>query len=379
MCILAATLPLLLLFVLKSRLNIILFLLLIRKQRVCDVLCHAARIYQAITMPLPDPITRRLWMRVRSKDWWDNVGLHHFTDEEWKENFRMTQQSFMALCSVVEWYMAPDEVTVRAPIPMRVTMELYKLGSCAEYHVISNQFGVHKSTVKKFVYMFCKVPNEEEALEIARNFQEMHNIPQIMGLIDGTHIPIFPLSDGYKDFLNRKGWPSYALQAFVDHKSCFWSISCKMPGSAHDANVLRQSDLFQRSHLLPKGVKNIEGQDIRLLIESFNAYLSSLRVGVENTFGILKSRWKVLLKRSDFHFSFTPTVIANCCALHNFCQTEKDNANSRWLEEACDLNVLYLQPSQPVNTGYNASGNNARIALTTYMSTHFPLLTGHFY
>lgn len=26
----------------------------------------------------------------------------------------------------------------------------------------------------------------------------------------------------------------------------FWSISCKMPGSAHDANVLRQSDLFQR-------------------------------------------------------------------------------------------------------------------------------------
>lgn len=32
----------------------------------------------------------------------------------------------------------------------------------------------------------------------------------------------------------------------------FWSISCKMPGSAHDANVLRQSDLFQRSHLLPK-------------------------------------------------------------------------------------------------------------------------------
>ncbi|KAK7160657.1 hypothetical protein R3I93_008347 [Phoxinus phoxinus] len=178
-----------------------------------------------------------------------------------------------------------------------------------------------------------------------------------------------------------------------------------MPGSAHDANVLRQSDLFQRSHLLPKGVKNIEGQDTRLLIvgdpayplldwllkgyinsahltpeqESFNAYLSSLRVGVENTFGILKSRWRVLLKRSDFHFTFTPTVIATCCALHNFCQTEKDNANSRWLEEACDLNAIYPQPNHSVNMECNATGSNARIALTNYMSTHFPLRTGHFH
>ncbi|MCI4387570.1 hypothetical protein PGIGA_G00075660 [Pangasianodon gigas] len=69
-------------------------------------------------MPLPEPRTRPLWMRVRSKDWWDNVVLHHFTDEEWKENFRMTRQSFMTLCSTVEGYIAPGEATVRAPVPL---------------------------------------------------------------------------------------------------------------------------------------------------------------------------------------------------------------------------------------------------------------------
>lgn len=37
--------------------------------------------------------------------------------------------------------------------------------------------------------------------------------------------------------------------------------------------------------------------------ESFNIYFSSVRVGVEMTFRLLKSRWRVLLKRSDFHFS----------------------------------------------------------------------------
>ncbi|KAL7371139.1 hypothetical protein ABVT39_020013 [Epinephelus coioides] len=39
---------------------------------------------------------------------------------------------------------------------MRTTIVLYKLASCAEYRVIANQFGVHKSMVKRFVYCFCK-------------------------------------------------------------------------------------------------------------------------------------------------------------------------------------------------------------------------------
>ncbi|XP_062386837.1 uncharacterized protein LOC134075340 [Sardina pilchardus] len=308
-------------------------------------------------------------MKVRNKEWWEKVVLLEFADDEWLQNFRMKRQSFMKLCELTEDFMAPEEVTVRAPIPltMRVAVVLYKLGSCAEYRVIANQFGMHKSTVKKFVYMFCegivkgpikqliRSPTEEEACGIARRFEATYGIPQVMGIIDGTHIPILPPSDGYRDFVNRKGWPSYVLlQGVVDDTNCFRSISCKLPGSAHDANALRQSDLYERSYLLPKGVRNIEGEDVRLFIVgdpayplldwlmkgymtspqltqeqmSFNVYLSALRVGVENTFGILKARWRVLLKRSDFHFTFTPTIIATCCALHNFCQQQHDNANT---------------------------------------------------
>ncbi|XP_038152648.1 protein ALP1-like [Cyprinodon tularosa] len=313
--------------------------------------------------------------------------------------------------------MAPEEVTVRSPVPliMRVAIVLYKLGSSAEYRIIANQFGISKSSVKKFVYMFCKsmitgpikqlirVPTDEEALEIARGFEASHHIPQILGLIDGSHIPVLPPSDGYKDFVNRKGWPSYVLQAVVDNNCCFWSISCKMPGSAHDANALRNSDIFQRAHLLPKCVKNIEGKDINLFIvgdpayplldwlikaypnsprltpqqQSFNVYLSSVRVGVEMTFGLLKSRWRILLKRSDFHFSFAPTMIATCCGLHNFCQREGDYANNSWLEEGRDHANNYPQPNQPADPQCSSDGTSVREALTTYMATHFPLRTGH--
>lgn len=46
---------------------------------------------------------------------------------------------------------------------------------------------------------------------------------QIISLIDGSHIPILPPSDGYKDFVNCNGWPCYVLQAVVNHR-CWYDI-----------------------------------------------------------------------------------------------------------------------------------------------------------
>lgn len=52
--------------------------------------------------------------------------------------------------------------------------------------------------------------------------------------------------------------------------------------------------------------------------ESFNAYLSCAMATVETAFGRLNSHWRVIIKRSDVHYNFTPHVIATYCALHNF-------------------------------------------------------------
>lgn len=86
-----------------------------------------------------------------------------------------------------------------------------------------------KPLLKKFVCVFCKrmvstvidkfinVPSKEEACASARRFQQMFGMPQIIGCIDVTHIPVLLPSDGYKNFnVSRKGWPSFVLQAVVD-------------------------------------------------------------------------------------------------------------------------------------------------------------------
>uniref|UniRef100_A0A1A8N9T1 DDE Tnp4 domain-containing protein n=1 Tax=Nothobranchius rachovii TaxID=451742 RepID=A0A1A8N9T1_9TELE len=149
-----------------------------------------------------------------------------------------------------------------------------------------------------------------------------------------------------------------------------------MPGSAHDANA--QS--------FPKRAVQIEGQDVDFFLlgdpayllmpwlmkgylqsprltpqeESFNVYLSSARTTIEIAFGRLKSRFCVLLKRSDFHFTFTPYVVATCCALHNFCEMEKEHVNPRWAEEATSVEWLFPQPVSQVNRADNSEASAIR-------------------
>jgi hypothetical protein len=50
------------------------------------------------------------------------------------------------------------------------------------------------------------MPDEIECENISHHFERKSYIPQLIGAIDhGTHIPILPPSEGYRDFVNRNG------------------------------------------------------------------------------------------------------------------------------------------------------------------------------
>lgn len=209
-------------------------ILLYRRRRVFAARAAAALGLSARLLPVPTR-SRSCWMRMRSRDWWDRVVLQEFSDAEWREHFRMGRRSFVKLCALMKEVMSPGEVTVRPAVPleMRVAIALSKLGACGEYRSIAVRFGVHKTTVMKFVYMFCKgmvnqamqhfirAPGLQEACAIAERFESRFGIPQVIGCVDVTHIPVLAPSDGYMKFLNRKGWTSYVLQGVVDDSSWY--------------------------------------------------------------------------------------------------------------------------------------------------------------
>lgn len=202
-------------------------------------------------------------------------------------------------------------------------------------------------------------------------FEEKTHILQIIGAIDGSHIPITSPRDEHDDFVNRKDYTSIILQAIVDHQYLFRGVSCKLPESCHDADALRESSFFKnRERLLPRGFKIFDGWDISFMIigdpafplqpwllknynydastsaemDSFNVYMNRGTVVVENAFGRLKGRWRILLKQSDVHHTFVPILVAACCILHNVCEMSKESFNSHWLLAVEEAKEIFPQP-----------------------------------
>ncbi|KAL7407457.1 hypothetical protein ABVT39_008684 [Epinephelus coioides] len=288
----------------------------------------------------------------------------------------MTRDTFNELCDQIEPLVAPDVSCPREAVPTRkrVAIALYKLATCSEYRVIGETFGVSKTTVHRCVYGVCEaicsklmktkisLPDADEALAIAQRNYEAHKIPQVYGAIDGSHIPVHAPSDGYRDYVNRKGWTSVVLQAVGDARLMIRDICVGTPGCAHDAAVFATSHLFRYPAKHPQAVKDVERVQVPLLLagdpaypllpwimkgfsglnltatqETFNEHLSAIRVKVEHAFGHLKATWRVLSKQSDIDYNFMPVVVATCCVLHNICEEKRQQLPPAALHPAVPL------------------------------------------
>ena len=76
---------------------------------------------------------------------------------------------------------------------------------------------------------------------------------------------------------------------------------------------------------------------------------------VEREFGILKARWRCLLKCLDNRIKNVTAVIMICCILHNICQMRKDEyidkdgmldeilRKERLEDEIGDKNMMLIQ------------------------------------
>lgn len=108
--------------------------------------------------------------------------------------------------------------------------------------------------------------------------------------------------------------------------------------------------------------------------ESFNAYVSAAQTVAKNTFGRLRARWRVLRKKNDFRYTFTPYMAAACCALHNFCEWENEPISLEWQEEARLDAELHPQPTRPPHTDSDIKSETVRDALTEYLASNYPFL-----
>ena len=192
---------------------------------------------------------RSIWTKFRSQSFFTDVVVN-WSDREWKQNFRVSRNTFNFLCRELAPYLAKHHV-VREPLSLelRVAVCLWRLGTNVEYRTISHLFGVGLSTVcvavhdtchvlvEQFASLYIKIPKGQELQSIVDGFESKWNFPQCIGAIDGSHIPIIAPKDNPLDYYNRKGYHSVILQALVDHEYKFLDVYVGWPGSVHDARV----------------------------------------------------------------------------------------------------------------------------------------------
>lgn len=117
------------------------------------------------------------------------------------------------------------------------------------------------------------------------------------------------------------------------------------PGSAHDARVFRNSDLGKKlqenpaavcphnSHILADSAyRNTnyvltpfrDNGHLTQLQKQYNYKHSATRVYIEQSFGLLKGRFRILKHVNIYNMKLIPPLVLACCVLHNICMLKND-------------------------------------------------------
>ena len=136
-------------------------------------------------------------------------------------------------------------------------------------------------------------------------------------------------------FFNYKRHNSTVLMALAHYNYCFTYIDVGCNGIVSDGGVFKNSSLYQvlEDGLLPRG-HCIIGDDafpLRTYLTKpyntlplskeekiFHYRLSRARLVIENAFGILVSRFRVIDKKIASNLSTTDKIVKACCVIHNW-------------------------------------------------------------
>lgn len=168
-------------------------------------------------------------------------------------------------------------------------------------------------------------------------YRELNQFPGVIGMVDGMHVTIDPPEKHKNDYIDRKNNVSIVVQAVCNYQKKFTDIFIGYPGSVHDAKVFANSPLIAKLDSLSAG-QYLLGDSAypctsHLLVpfrdtghltvhqKRYNRKLSSARVHIEHSFGILKQRFRQLYHIKLKGLKKICHFIRACMVIHNMCAT----------------------------------------------------------
>lgn len=254
--------------------------------------------------------------------------------------------------------------------------------------------------------------SQEEWKAVANDFYTLWNFPNCIGALDGKRVLIQSPSNSGSWYYDYKQQYSIVLLALVDAHARFLYVDVGANGRQSDAGVYANSNLcnalMQNSLNIPtrdclpgtttyapylvvsddafpmttymlKPYPERLYDDVQSRI--FNYRLSRARRIVENAFGILVNRWRVLRGRMTLVPATVEKVVLATCALHNYILAHTKpssvyiNAESVEIEEAEMVNVTadangdsWLPVGQQGNRGHSTDAKIVRDCYRDYFN-----------
>nr|XP_009622723.2 protein ALP1-like [Nicotiana tomentosiformis] len=304
---------------------------------------------------------RRLWVKNRSKAWWDQCNSADFPDEEFKKAFRMGKDTFEMICNELSSVVAKENTMLRdaVPVKQRVAVCIWRLATGEPLRLVSKRFGLGISTCHKLVLEVCTAirtvlmpkylqwPDEEKMRNVKDEYEAMSGIPNVVGSMYTTHIPIIAPKISVAAYFNKRHTErnqktsySITVQGVVDPRGVFTDVCIGWPGSMPDDQVLEKSALFQRANTgLLNGVWIVGSSGYPLMDwvlvpytqqhltwtqHAFNEKIGEVQRVAKESFVRLKRRWSCLQKRTEVKLQDLPVVLGACCVLHNICEMKNE-------------------------------------------------------
>ena len=300
--------------------------------------------------------------------------VKRFSPPMFRKAYRMSLGAFNELLSLVRDlldrpFKGPSEYrrgTIPSDIRLAVTLRLLAGGSYCDL-VLAYQ--IQKSTIYSIVNSTCRALNERlrlkgfpettaELQEIANKFQTSRNpispLSGCVGALDRICVKVKKPSkkENPAQFYSRKGFHAIPVQALCDSSYIFRFCSALCTGSTHDALACSVSGLKRE---IEKGVLGeifyIVGDEAYTCTEqvitpfpkseadceqdNFNFYQSLLRMHIEQAFGMLAARWRIMRGGLEFSVKKSTNLICLLMKLHNYC-LESDTESAQVVYELTD-------------------------------------------
>ena len=245
---------------------------------------------------------------------------------------------------------------------LKLSITLRHLACGDNYPSLSYNFRVAPNTISFIINEVCDTIKVEFAAEviqcptttaewtaIAEQFETRWQFPHCCGALDGKHVGVTCSWNNGSVYRNYKGFFSIVLMALVDADYKFLWINVGSDESSNDASIYNWSELnegmespnnifnlhdnkflpvddvpvpyyivgdnafgINKRLMNPFAIRNMEHHE-----RIFNYRFSRARRVLENSFGILAHKFRVLLRTMNQRTETCRTIITTCVILHN--------------------------------------------------------------